>query len=137
MPCGRGKPTTLLLCVLSMDTWWNFGHELKKKKNGTLRVRNSKLKKAEGDAPPVVAASLHDPRSNTCSQGPRLAIAAATLGMVCPYPPPPPGVQRMPCPTNTSVQTVFFEDIINYVLNYVPGFRIEVFKLKDRGNEGL
>ena len=22
-----------LLCVLSMDTWWNFGHELKKKKN--------------------------------------------------------------------------------------------------------
>ena len=19
-----------LLCVLSMDTWWNFGHELKK-----------------------------------------------------------------------------------------------------------
>ena len=37
-----------------------------------------------------------------------------------------PRVQRMPCPMNTSVRTVFFEDIINYVLNYVPGFRIEV-----------
>ena len=39
---------------------------------------------------------------------------------------PPPRVQRMPCPTNTSVRTVFFEDQNNYVLNYVPGFRIEV-----------
>ena len=41
------------------------------------------------------------------------------------YPLPPP-VQRMACPTNTSVRTVFLEDIINYVLNYVPGFRIKV-----------
>ena len=31
----------------------------------------------------------------------------------------------------------FFEDIINHVLNYVPGCRIEVFRQKDRGNEGL
>ena len=43
---------------------------------------------------------------------------------------PPP-----PCPTNTSVWTVFFEDIINYVFSYVPGFRIQGFKLKDWGNE--
>ena len=28
--------------------------------------------------------------------------------------------------TDASVRTVFFEDIINYVLNYVLGFRIEV-----------
>ena len=28
---------------------------------------------------------------------------------------PPPRVQRMLCPTNTSVQTVFFWDLINWV----------------------
>ena len=68
--------------------------------------------------------------------GPSLSNCCGHIGDGVPVP-PPPGVQRMPCPTNTSVQIVFFEDIINYVLNYVPGFRIEVFKLKDRGNEGL
>ena len=40
--------------------------------------------------------------------------------------PPPPRVRRMPCPTNTSVRTVFFEDLISYGLNYVQGLRIEV-----------
>ena len=50
---------------------------------------------------------------------------------------PLPHGQRMPCPTNTSVRNMFFEDIIDYVINYVPGFRSEVFKLKDWGNEGL
>ena len=27
------------------------------------------------------------------------------------YPPPPPRVQRMPCPTNTSVRTIIFWDL--------------------------
>ena len=33
-----------LLCVLSMDTWWNFGHELKKKKTPLYRQEGSCLR---------------------------------------------------------------------------------------------
>ena len=39
---------------------------------------------------------------------------------------PYPRVQQMPCTTNTSVRAIFFEHIVNQVLNYVPGFKIEV-----------
>jgi hypothetical protein len=31
-----------LLCVLSMDTWWNFGHELKKKKKEPAELRQGR-----------------------------------------------------------------------------------------------
>ena len=33
-PLDNGSLTHDLLCVLSMDTWWNFGHELKKNGSG-------------------------------------------------------------------------------------------------------
>ena len=65
-----------------------------------------------------------------------ISVASLRLGWAFVHTPPPPLVQRMQCPTSTSVRTVF-EDIINYGLNHVPGFRIEVFRQKDWGNEGL
>ena len=43
MPIPHPKPALSLihdlLRVLSMDTWWNFGHELKK--NGSARQENT------------------------------------------------------------------------------------------------
>ena len=58
--------------------------------------------------------------------GPSSLGWGTTRGGGCKLLYPPPCVQRMPCPTNTSIRTVFFEDIISYMLNYVPGFRIKV-----------
>ena len=39
--------------------------------------------------------------------------------------PPPPCVQRMPCPTNTSIRTVFFEDVLGFRGNAMHAVRTQ------------
>ena len=64
----------------------------------------------EGMPPPAMHCEGHRRIVSGCCAPKSRSPSQTRLNSDCPLPPPP--VQRTPCPTNTSVRTVFFEDFI-------------------------
>ena len=66
--------------------------------------------------PSITAMSLSECPCHPCGPAEGVVEGLPPIGQSCPTvynpPPPPPRVQRTPCPTNTSVRTVFLEDFI-------------------------